>query len=144
MDNDNHYFFRVITEPNILKRDCQREYPHEVFPFGSDGVELFAHEFEGVWRVTEKSTGLLVTRGNDHFTAFQNAQKFIDEMGREKFISNIKDIFSKLNEGLEYDYQSKQWVDPVDKKAPKEQDCLQACPTTSGMLIQEVGDGADD
>jgi len=83
MNNDQHFFYRIKTDPDRIKRESQREYPREVFPFGSDGVELFAHEFDGIWHVTEKSTGLLVTRGNDHFTAYQNAQKFIDEIGRE-------------------------------------------------------------
>jgi len=151
LENNQHYFFRAIMEPNILKRDCQREYPREVFPFGSDGIELFAHEFGGIWHVTEKSTGLLVTRGNDHFTAYQNAQKFIDEIGKEKFIANIKDIYLKLNKGLEYDYLKKQWA--IAHPAPAPTSALTtpppglstpppSSPTPIPPLIQKVGDGA--
>ncbi|MBN1690432.1 MAG: hypothetical protein JW901_05380 [Dehalococcoidia bacterium] len=129
MDNDQHFFFRLKTNPDRIRRDGQREYPKEVFPFGLPGVALFAHEYEGIWHVTEVSTGLLLTRGNELFAAHADAEKIINEMGREKFIAAIKDILSKLNEGLEYDCESKQWIDP-DKPRP--------------FIAPEISGGADD
>jgi hypothetical protein len=77
-----------------------------------EGVELFAHQFEDIWHVTEKSTGLLVGRGNELFAARADAQKVISQIGREEFIEAIKDTLSKLNTGMEYDCQKKLWIDP--------------------------------
>jgi len=127
MKNNGFYFRRMALETGRLSRDSQREYPRDVFPFGSEEIELFAHQCEDTWHVTEKKTGCRVGSGEDMDAAIKDANRVIDTCGKDKFVESIKDTFKKLNEGLEYDYQRKEWIDPDAK-----------------LLVQEVDGGPDD
>jgi hypothetical protein len=108
--NNGFHFLRF----DRCHRDSRREYPEQVYPFGSAEIELFAHESAGYWTVTEKKTGLSIAYGADLDAAQKEAHISIDKYGGpEKFIELIKDTLQKLNDGLEYDYQKKEWIDPV-------------------------------
>jgi len=124
MLNNGFYYLRL----DRCHRDGKRDYPKEIYPFGSIDIELFAHEFKGYWRVTEKKTGLLIANGVDLDEAQKNAHKVIDEYGgQEKFTGLIKDTVQKINSGLEYDYENKYWFNPA------------AEPVTSEILAPEIG-----
>ncbi|MDD5510882.1 MAG: hypothetical protein PHI12_08730 [Dehalococcoidales bacterium] len=111
MENNGEHFIRMSLPTVRLSRDSQREYPKEVYPFG-EGMELFAHEYDGAWHVSEKNTGLVVGRGATMDEAVADSHRVIDQMGLAKFIASINETVSKLNSGMEYDYGRKEWVDP--------------------------------
>ena len=111
MDNDLHFFIRKSLPGQRLSRDGQREYLSEIWPFETDGIELFIHGKDGAFTVTEKSTGCRIAQGEDMDSARADAQRVLDAYGHDEFIELIKRILKNLNEGLEYDYSEKKWVD---------------------------------
>ena len=111
MQNNQQYFCRWNqTETDRLSLNGKREYPEEIFPFGNEDIELFAHHAEKVWRVTEKKTGLLICLGADMDSVVKEAHQFMETYGKDKFIELIKDTLAKLNDGKEFDYQKQEWV----------------------------------
>ena len=111
MENNQNYFIRKSLPGQRLSRDSQREYPQEVFPFGMDSIELFIHGKDGAFTVTEKSTGCRIASGEDMDSVRADAQRVLDAYGHGEFIELIKRILRNLNDGLEYDYSEKKWVD---------------------------------
>jgi hypothetical protein len=109
--NNQQYFFRVHDPRFKLNWNSERRYPSEVFPFGSPEIELFAHQGDA-WYVTEKKTGTMISQGPDMDTAVKNAKEVIRAYGDEKFVSLIKDVLQKFNDGWDYDYGTKEWSDP--------------------------------
>ena len=127
LENNLHYFIRKSLPGARLSRDCQREYPRDVFPFGVEGIELFAYGQDPNWSVTEKKTGCRIGNGETLELARADAQRVLDAYGHDNFVELIKRILKNLNEGLEYDYSQKKWIDPDVR-----------------LVVQEVGEGADD
>jgi hypothetical protein len=111
MLNNQQYFFRVHDPRFKLNWNSERRYPSEVFPFGSPEIELFAHQGDA-WYVTEKKTGTKISEGQDMDTAVKKANQVVEAYGHEKFISLIKDVLQKFQDGWEYDYGTKEWADP--------------------------------
>jgi len=132
VQNNGFYFIRTQHDNEPLSRDNDREYPETIFPFGSAEIELFAHEYDGDWNVTEKKTGLKVGHGVDLDAAQKDAHRVIDEYGGpEKFIELLKDTLERLKDGLEYDYESKRWINPAVE------------PLTSEITAPELSGDAD-
>lgn len=119
MLNNGFYFVRIFDEGDRLHNNTKREYPREVYPFGSEEIELFACEAE-YWKAIEKKTGILVAREIDMDSVVKEAFRVIDEYGKDNFSKLVYEVLEKINQGLEYDYKIKLWIDPKKRNVEPE------------------------
>jgi len=111
LKNNGFYFIRLKNPDALLTPGDEKFFPSEVFPFGSAEIELFIHEVDHYWNVTEKKTGCRLASATTMDEAQKDAHRAIDEYGSsEKFVELLKGALAKLAEGKSYDYEKKEWI----------------------------------
>jgi hypothetical protein len=91
-------------------------YPVEVFPFKYEGIELFASEDKGEWRVTEVKSGFRIGRLGVTQEDAVNAAKGVINFQTPKLAKKcIRQAVKNIKDGLVWDGDAKEWVEPIEQ-----------------------------
>jgi len=104
MLNDHRYFMLL----GDLSVKAQKIYPEEIYPFSYEDIDLFTHEYDHKWRVTEFKTGCKMGEGSTPEDARLDAEANINTIGISQVKNNILITLSRIFEGFEYINQ--EWV----------------------------------
>jgi hypothetical protein len=91
-------------------------YPEEVFPFEYEGIELFASEDKGEWRVTEKKTGFRIGGFGETQQDAIDSAKYVIKLHTSKLTKKaIRETLKNIKAGLVYDSHAKEWREPIEQ-----------------------------